>query len=89
MDIEAASGELRVGGRVCARLTGISYSQERGAAKWVIHAKGSEIIAAWLSRPVEVRLNIGKAIWCWRDGRARLTGEEIVVEGESQREALR
>ncbi len=82
------TGEVRVGGRVAAGLR--DWSAAVDGECWTIRAALADANPVYLDGPArkEVRLNLGKRIWRWRDVHLHHDGTTAVIEAHGEFEHL-
>lgn len=83
-----SAGELRVAGQSAASIT--DWSAEPAPGGWHIRASLAEVADLYLNSgaPVEVRLNIGRRIWRWRNVRVERTGPAATITATGDFEQL-
>lgn len=91
-----ASGEVRAGGRLVARLGGweavrVTDSGKNGRpVEWAIGAGLTEVNDLWLisGQAYELRLAVGKSQWRWRDVVIQRAGDSVSMTATGRFERL-
>lgn len=60
----------------------------RGADRWEIRADLARADTFWLAQPgpFEVRLRLGRSLWCWKGVPVERRGGHVVIEGQGRPE---
>lgn len=90
LGVEGVSGEVRVGGRVAARLGAWSATRDKAADAWQIGAALAEVNDLWLDGPgpFELRLHIGRSVWRWRGVDLQRDGGSVSITAYRRYEHL-
>lgn len=74
-------GELRAGGRVAARITEWEMERLENGAGWHIAATLADTVEPWLPRVTEMRLELGRRTWRWREIAPEFVASRVHVRG--------
>lgn len=89
------SGELRTGYQVAAQLgpwaIDLAEVMLGDAPGWTCSARIIKTDAYWLEHgeAFDLRLDVGRVQWRWRNVNVHLTGESVLIRGEAKPELVR
>jgi hypothetical protein len=88
--ITGVTGELRIGGRVAARLYKWRLDAKSTSDAWHLDSQVQDVVEAWRMYKAgwQVRLTVGLKVWRgrvdtieWREGRIEITGNTAIDRG--------